>query len=291
MKRFFLSLLLAPSALSAAAALPASVGDTIINVEDVHRVVVSETADTLRVDLSGLRADSAFRFRYVHAAPDSAVTSVETRGGRGLRFPFYHRASGQLRHWSGPAVAAGFQFAPGAPADMTVSTAASQEIYVELAAFHRYTRNERHDFAVGAGWEMNIYELTGHRAFHKGADGCIAPVPYPEGARIDFSRLWVMGLAVPLRYTFHCSDHVGLSLETRLGFHFAGRLRTRYRLDDIEREERTGRIGQSPVTVSFKASVNVYRVGLYVQGSPCRVLRDGRGPEFGRLSVGLQLGF
>lgn len=291
MKRFILPLLLAPATLSAAAALPTSVGDTIINVEDVHRVVVTERADTLCVDLRGLGADSTFRFRYGHAAADSAVISVETRDGRSGRFPFLHRAPGQLRHWSGPLVAFGFLLTPGAPADMATSMAASQEAYVELGAFHRYTRNERHDFAAALAWEMNFYELAGHRAFHKDAAGRIVLVPYPEGARIGFSRLWVMGLAVPLRYTFHFSRHVQASLGAHVRFNFAGRLRSRCYLDGIEREERTGRIHQSPVTVDFKASVDVHHIGVYVKGSPCRVLRDGYGPSFSNLSVGLQYVF
>ncbi|MBQ1610339.1 MAG: hypothetical protein II087_00415, partial [Muribaculaceae bacterium] len=67
-------------------------------------------------------------------------------------------------------------------------------------------------------------------------------------------------------------------------------MHTTYRVGDEKVDLKSNSIHQSPVTVDFITGVLYKKVGAYLRYSPFRVIKDGYGPNFSTLAVGLVLG-
>lgn len=290
MKRICLILALFAAALTAPAALPTAVGDTIVDVEGARRVVLTGRGDSLLVDISGSGHNADYRFRYVKTTADSAAADVERRGARwDFVTPFEKNRSHADREINIGGMGFGFVTPLGAPEGMHVDMRSSFEIFFEPLNVSLFTRNRRHVFSVGVGFDWRNFRLDGDRRFAKDAWDNLVVGPYPEGAAADYSRIKLFSLTLPFRYRYYFTKDLSLGLAVIMSSNSYASIETRYKQDGLRMREFDKHIHQKKVTADFMLDLAWRGWGVYVKASPCRVLETALGPDFRSLSVGFSL--
>ena len=206
--------------------------------------------------------------------------------------PRHHRRhNARRKHRSGADFGdfhVGFVTALGAPAGMNVDFWSSGEIGFAPVAYRWYTRSGKQNVSVPFGFNWRNYRMTGTKRFFKDEQNHTVITDYPENVDIDFSRIKVFSLTLPLSYTFCPARRAAVSLSAIPSFNTYASLKTRYRDSEGKKhKEVQKKIHQTPFTVDFRMMA-VYRgVGAYVKYSPFNVLNTNHGPEFQGLSVGV----
>lgn len=287
MKRIntFLLAVMSPWAICSTSASTAP-NDTITCVKDAKEVTVLEDGQALHVYVRGTKEDPNYKFGYI--APKESSSILTERAGC-WNFNLFKKRPRHHR-WTSQMTMGGFGFgfvnAVEAPADMDVKMGASYELMCDLITLRRSSPGDRHNFSIGFGLDWRNYRMTGYQRFVKeGNDILIAP--YPDGADIDFSRIKVFSLTVPLRYSYRISRHLNADLAAILNFNTYGSIKTRYSLDGKKYKDLTKNIRQSPVSVDFMFSLRYWNVGLYAKYSPCDVMQSDYAPKFQTFSSGL----
>lgn len=292
MKRISLILALFVAALTAPAALPTAVGDTIADVEGARRVVLTGRGDSLLVDISGNGQNADYRLRYVRTTADSATADVERRGARwDFVTPFEKNRSRADREIGIGGLGFGFVTPLAAPEGMRVDMRRSFEIFFEPFTVSLFTRNRRHAFSYGVGFGWRNFRLDGGSRFLKDRWDNLTVGPFPEGASPDYSRIKLFSLTIPFRYRFYITDELTLGLAAIMSCNSYGSIETRYRKDGMRMREFDKHIHQKKVTADFMLTLSYDELGVYVKASPFRVLEPALGPDFRSLSVGFSLGF
>lgn len=291
MKRICLTLALLGAFLTAGAAMPAAVGDTVVDVAGAHRVVLAERGDSLLVDISGSARNERYRFRYVKATGDGAAADMEKRGARwDLVTPFEKKRSRSPREVSFGSVGVGFVTPVAAPDGMKTDMCSSFEIFFEPLAVSFASENRRHVFSVGVGFDWRNFRLDGDRRFAKDAWDNLVVGPYPEGAAADYSRIKLFSLTLPFRYRYYFTKDLSLGLAVIMSSNSYASIETRYKQDGLRMREFDKHIHQKKVMADFMLDLAWRGWGVYVKVSPCRVLETALGPDFRSLSFGVVLG-
>lgn len=290
MKRICLILALFAASLTAPAALPTAVGDTIVDVEGARRVVLTGRGDSLLVDISGSGHNADYRFRYVKTTADSAAADVERRGARwDFVTPFEKNRSHADCEINIGGMGFGFVTPLGAPEGMHVDMRSSFEIFFEPLNVSLFTRNRRHAFSYGVGFNWRNFRLDGGSRFLKDRWDNLTIGAYPEGAAPDYSRIKLFSLTIPFRYRYYFTKDLSLGLAVIMSSNSYASIETRYKMDGLRMREFDKHIHQKKVTADFMLDVAFHDVGVYVKASPCRVLEPSLGPDFRCLSVGFSL--
>lgn len=289
--------------LTLAATLTASattVNDTIIDVRNAHRVVLTEHDSLTCLTIDGRGNDAAYHFDYTKATNRNSTALFTEKADRWnfdgtLSLNTRKRKNGSsCKHSRNAFTMGGFAFgfvnAVDAPQGVTVDMASSYELYVDLLGIHRYSRNDRHKFSIGLGLDWRNYRLKGQQRFVKEGNDIVLDA-YPANAAIDFSRIKVFSLAVPIKYTWLLTKRWSLYGAAILNFNTYASVKTRYELDGHKFKDITKNIHQTPVTVDFNVGLKYYNIGVYAKYSPCDVLNDTYGPGFKSFSTGFTIGF
>lgn len=287
MKRTGLILALFAAALTAPAALPTAVGDTIADVEGARRVVLTGRGDSLLVDISGNGQNADYRLRYVRTTAD-----VERRGARwDFVTPFEKNRSRADREIGIGGLGFGFVTPLAAPEGMRVDMRRSFEIFFEPFTVSLFTPNRRHAFSYGIGFGWRNFRLDGGSRFAKDSWDNVVVGSFPEGASPDYSRIKLFSLTIPFRYRFNITDELTMGLAAIMSCNSYASIETRYKKDGMRMREFDKHIHQKKVTADFMLTLSYDDMGVYVKASPFRVLEPALGPDFRSLSVGFSLGF
>ncbi len=290
MKKYLFSLLMLTFAAAAAAS-----NDTIADVRDAHRVVLTETGHSLKLKIRGNKADSTYVFDYErHFRPESASYISERKSGW-LDFNVMgfmdkkKRKKGKVERYAQTGgMGFGFVSAVNAPEGMEVDMGASWEIFANLLEFNYALDNRRHTWSVGLDLNWRNYRMTNKQRFVKsGTD--IVLTDYPEGAEIDFSRIKIFSLPVTFQYAYAVSKHVDVHAAAIVNFNTYGSIKTRYKVDGHKVKDITKGIHQRSMTVDFRAGLKICSVGFYAKYSPCEVINSSYGPKFNSFSAGVML--
>lgn len=287
MKKFF-TLLVVLSMTSVAWADEA--GDTIVNVQNVGEVLLTENDTTLHLSIKGCGEDTTYCFDYRKELGGGNVRLLEERSSNWDFTLFMGRKrSRKSSHFvTMGGVGFGFVTAVGAPDGMNVDMSSSYEIFADLLGIHTSYYHGRHDFSVGLGIDWRNYRMTGRRCFVKDDDG-VHVTCYPEGAEEDFSRIKVFSLAFPFRYEWKAAKKISFNVAAILNLNTYASIKTRYTQDGHRMKDVYKNIRQKPVTVDFMLGARWNMLGLYVKYSPCDVLNKDFGPRFQTLSTGFKL--
>lgn len=291
MKKYFY-LILAIAGISATAQA-AAVNDTIADIRQARRVVLTENDSLMTLMVTGNGADSTRHFVYTKPLKEGSTSLLSESAESwdfNLSFVPGKRKSLSKNSVHSGGIAFGFVSAIDAPQGMEVDFGSSHEIMVDIVGYDRISRNGIHVFSVSLGLDWRNYRMTGKQRFVK-VDNDIVLADYPEGAQIDFSRIKVFSLSVPFTYTYRFSESFDINVSAALNFNTYASIKTRYKLDGEKQKEMTKHIHQNPVTLDFRLGVAWKGVGLYVKYSPFDVLDSTYGPSFKSLSTGFSFFF
>ena len=184
----------------------------------------------------------------------------------------------------------GFVSALNAPAGMKVDMGASHEIFFDLISYKKAYNYGRHHLSFGLGFNWKNYRMTRNTRYTKEESG-ITLTPYPENAQSEFSRLKIFSVTFPLRYKFKFHEDFAISTSAILHLNTYGSMKTQYHQDGKKIEENSKNVFQRPISIDLQAALHWKAIGAYVKYSPCKVLKEGRGPQFNGLSAGIIFGF
>lgn len=293
MKQYFAILLCGLLGIGARAATETP--DTLVDARDVHRVTVVQTDSQLNLTLIGQGTDSTYRHTFTHQV---GSTTIENKVS-GMNFNIlpipgkkkssgsgsYGRPNGNSLEMHLPSI--GFVTAIKAPEEMEVTMGRSVEVMWEIFTLCHHLANPRHSVSVGFGLDWRQWRLTGDTRFDK-VDGRIVLSPYPEGADPHHSRVKVLSLFVPVRYSYHFSRHWCAALGAHFNLNTRASVKTLYRnADGVKVKDFYRGIHQRPFTADIVAQLGYRSVGIYAKYSPFHVFEKDRGPQFQSFTVGL----
>lgn len=277
--------------------------DTVLNVENVSKVVVTESPAGLGLNVFGKEGDENYQvsFRQDYGDGLRVRTHQEFDNPRFLNSGLLRRR-GKYPNFDivmFRMVNFGFVDAVDAPQAMDVSMGKSYEIGMSNLIAGECNITPYNILGVGFGVNWTNYRMTGNNCFTK-HDGAVTVDRYPDDVEGRFSRLKIFSMRFPVYYIHYFKgvkllgrSHLGVRLEASFNYNSHGSLKTVW-IDAEGRDAtyKTNSIGQRKFTVDFTATVKFLPwVGVYARYSPMDVLADGRGPAFTSFTTGLCLGF
>lgn len=263
-------------------------------IEQPNRMVITTSGDTLTLTVEGMRDNPDFRYtRQAILAADEPVVVKEKKENWEFSIPFsrpvvtrtpYKGSRMRIRGFG-----IGFITALNAPEGMKLDMGRSIEfVSPSLEFVHYFGLPSRLNLSVGLQAVWRNYRMNGSLRFVE-RDEKVLLESYPEGAKVDFSRLRVTSLAIPLMVNFNIGKVWEVNLGPVVSFNGKGILKTKYVLDDVKCQEKTYDVGLNKLTADLFAHVSCRDIGIYVRYSPCDVLNTDYGPSFKGLSTGFTL--
>lgn len=148
--------------------------------------------------------------------------------------------------------------------------------------------------SLGFGVDWRNYRMKGKNRFLK-EDNKLIVAPYPDDADIDFSRVKVFSLTLELMLRQDINKKISIAAGPIVNFNTHASIKTRYAIGSGKERERfketSSNIHQKPVTVDFKAQLNISPLAFYFKYSPTNTLDTDYGPEFKSMSTGICITF
>ncbi len=267
--------------------------DTVIVIRNAQKVTIEQNDSILGIEIEGKEDNPRFYYsQRREVRGNAAVITQEKSGVWDFNVPFSKKKKTQRSHYyafemGAPSI--GWVSALNAPEGMDVDMGASYELmWDKMLNWVYYPTKGNFSFSMGLGLNWKNFRMTGRTRFIKEVDNLVLS-DYPEGADIQFSRIKVFSLMVPLMYNQRIYRNISFSVGPVLNFNTYASLKTRYKLDGEKTKEMDKNLHQSPVTIDLMARFSFRVVGLYVKYSPCNVLHTDFGPKFNALSAGITL--
>lgn len=274
-------------------------GDTIVNVENAHKVVVKADDQNVEINIKGAGADSAYSYHFLRSTDKVAVDHMNEGSGS---WDFGFSIGGKIiggkkksdkgqskRDLCVGGVGFGFVSTPGAKGGVNVDMGESYEIYWDMLHIRHKMPNSKHRIEYGIGLDWRNYRMTGNSRFEKTPTGVIVS-PYPVDAEPNYSRAKTFAVTFPLRYCYVWTKHWGISIGAMLNLNTRSSIKSIYRLNGEKVKDFHRGIHANRVTVDFMSTLHYRRLALFVKYSPCRVLDSDFAPSFQPLSVGVGIG-
>lgn len=294
MKKLLLIALMLPFA---TLALRASISepqkkDTVIVVKNPASVTIKEKEGTIGVEVRGSENNPDFFYSSTINIPDSSTIIAEERMvDWNFNIPFMNKKSEKKYKDRITMGGLGFGFvnALNSPAQMNVNMGASWEIMMDhWLNFEYHPWRTSTFFSIGIGTTWRNYRMNGMTRFIKdGSD--IKFGSYPEGADIEYSRLKVFSITVPLMWNQTIYKGLSFSLGPVINFNTHGSMKTYYKMNGEKIKLTNNNIHQNPVTLDLMGTLQFKSVGFYLKYSPTHVLNTDYGPKFISLSTGITL--
>lgn len=282
---------LALSSLSIAAQTPA---DTIADITDATRLIITESASEMSVKISTDSAGSDFTELLSRPLDNTTVKQ------RYWTSPLRSSMSGGDSKWDltfgGPGI--GWTNAIGQPDGLGIEMGKSLEIswFNAIAAVYRPTRWV--GLSIGVGFDWRNYRIsTSQHMFVPGDNGPVTVAPFPEGSTPHGSRLKVFSLGFPILYRqtvplrWLDGNYFTFSLGAVLNINSHGSLLAKWTdANGDEAEMRRNDIGQRKFSIDFMGIMKIgWGINAYIRYSPQSVLKGAGSLQFKPLSVGLLL--
>ncbi len=295
MKTITLLLLSAMAGMTANAAM---VNDTIVDVKDVHRVIITENDSTSSMEIKGMGADSAYHYTYQRRT--GSETLLDEHADRwtfsigGLDVNARQKCATSRKGsvtLSMLGLGCEWLLPIDAPEDYDIKMGGSVALSFKLLGLD-YTWQKNRLYAI-YGFSWRNYRMKGNRRFTYLPGHIVGFEDFPAGSTKHNSRMKAVYHSIELGYQrkVNCSVWLGASVITNFAWKHQSSLLTKYKLNGRKIEEEQNNLPLTPVTVDFRFMVRYQGINFYVQYNPCSVLRSGHGPQFSTFSVGFNVGF
>lgn len=269
--------------------------DTLVSVLQPKHVWLTQTDSTLRLNIVGAKDDDDYRYEYEQVSSHNAEHFVPA----GMRWDFsrinlfgkhtkrYPRPK-RLIEWIYPSVRLGFN-QPVAASD-GFNTIFGTNFDAEVGFFNLAISYGRHSIVTGWSYGWTRYRLDGGAAFNFDLER-VAVGDYPAGAKAGRSVFRLNRHVIPLYYHYETSSKWGFTVGAQLNINVRPRIYNTYYVDyrkvvDTYKEN----VPYRPLTASFYGSITHDYLGFFVRYTPKGVFREGLGPQFNALTIGILLG-
>lgn len=271
--------------------------DTILAVKNADKVIITENASGVDVNISGLAGDPDFHTTSHIGYADNGVV----KSSQNFAMPLGVISSSESNYIGAPSgLHFGFCGAVDAPDAMNTQMGKSFEVGIDEILFYgRFLDKAHHHYiTVGVGVNWRNYRMTGENRFVVN-EGNVSVEGYPEGVDGKFSRIKMFSLGFPVMYHYDSpikgigNSHLGFQIGAVLNWNSHASMLTQWEQPDGTKvKEKTDRVGQRKFTVDLKFAVRLApAVGIYFKYCPMDMFKSSTSsPRFQTISTGLIVG-
>lgn len=278
--------------------------DTLLNVKDCDKVIITESAHGLKVNVKGAPGDSTFSTVYALDYGDEAVVRSQQRKfglPPGFRWMWSGNSDpGTESHarWEcvTGALGVGFNNATGHRLPHQMGKSFELQWLIVLGAQYKINKSSNLTMGVGIDWRNWRY-TRGDVCVVPADGGTVALGRYPEGAHTYGSRIKMFSVTVPLLYQVKLplkvpSGHAALIAGPVLNLNTHASVKTWWTdADGHEKSMSSNNIGQRFITVDLMAAVKFCGwASVYFKYSPQTIL-EAPGLKFKSYSTGIMCSF
>lgn len=271
--------------------------DSTIVINKPERVTINQNSSQLSVEVVGKDGNPNTLYKTeMITSEDAFFLSKESMDDWNLKIPFVKNKKEKCRSYYNKSISLssfglglvnGVNSAPGVNIDMGASY---EFMFDHILSWEYKPWKNGSSLSIGLGLNWKNWRMTSRNRFIKENDNIVIGA-YPEKADIQFSRIKVFSITVPLTYTQHIYDKIFLSLGPVININTHASLKTRYKVDDNKVKYTDNNVHQSPITIDLMANLRFKSVGVYFKYSPNNVLDTDYAPKFKSISTGLTFFF
>lgn len=258
--------------------------DTVANIENPLKVIVTENGQKTEVKVEGTASQPDYRFLY------SITKETEEKGLPTLSTPFMSRSRHHYPRRE-TVVANDIYFGIVAPYNSPEPIRTSMEYGIREFLGYRFTPGGGSaSFGLGFGFGMQKYFIRRHVIVGVEND-VFTLTPAAESAKKVHSHLTVGRLHFPFYYRQRISGSFGFKILAAMNLNVKAKAKTSYRLDDEKHTVKVKGLHQRLLTPDFTFAIGDFDAfAIYARWSPVSVFKHRFGPEIKTLSFGLTMG-
>lgn len=290
---------LAFALLATGATANAEVANDTIVIESPDRVTISNDSCGYHITVKGRKGNPDYKYETTRSFAKDDDVEVKREVDFTVPFSRYwedkrngRRKTSFSPHWSGFGIGScnvvntksgGLNGAEG----VTVNTNKSFELFFNFTTAS-YDLGSGFGVFTGTGLNWRNFRMDNEYRFVK-TDNKISLETYPEGAKVQFSRLKMFSITVPFMVEWQVHGYSSLFINAGPVFNINtyGSILTRYKLDGEKVKTKNKSVHQSPLTVDFMAQIGFGSFGVYMKYSPCKLIQKGYGPDMNPFTCGV----
>ncbi|MGM9804144.1 MAG: hypothetical protein ACI308_08215 [Muribaculaceae bacterium] len=271
-----------------------------INITNAKSVTIVERDGKVTLQIDGTEGNPDYT--YIRTINNDGITVVKEENRRlGFKIPFVDRdtdsrdiVKSHRSHFDFCMNIGGFGWVTTTqkPSDFRNLMKHSVEFcfdHLINVKFYPQGDNRTH-FMLGFGMQWRNIALDNQRWMRDPETRQIAYGPWDDSYYDRSSRLHTYSLTVPLMLIQPIGRDFSLSVGAKACFNVCASAICDYRNDDIHYNESFSHLNQRPVTAELCAAINLWNtIGLYANYAPCRMFKDGKGPELKTFSIGVAI--
>lgn len=276
------------------------VPDTLVVAEKARNITVTKTDEGLKITIAGY--GEKHDTDYVYTSTSSLKNDSTESGIWNLNMLKAPSANGKWSVKCAERIYFGGTIDTEGPIDMaywrSLEVGFLNFIGVEYSPWRM---GPRFSLAAGFGYKHFSTHKDTDKTLFRDIDGNLTVGPSPENTTDQISSIGVLHFDIPFMITQPFTKHWAVSVGASVNFNTYVTGSTKYKVlgenefglsPGHKVEESYKHLRQRPVTVDFMASVGYLDgIALYARYSPMSVFKDGAGPKFKTLSLGLLIAF
>lgn len=269
--------------------LTVEVADTVVNISNPEKVVITENNSTTTISVKGCDDDGKdFNLQYVVSADTSAIEPLS------IKLPFQSANRGMTRKRVERSVTFFSDFFLGVvllyEGPQYVRT--SVEVGCANVVGYRYSL-PRAGASFGFGFGFGVKDFSVRRGVvPEKENDALLYVAAPEDAANVRSSLVSWSIQMPFYYRQRIYKSFTTQLSVVANFNFYTRAGSKYSIDDVEYSYKIRGLHQRGLTPDFMFSLGWEdNASFYVRWSPVKMFERQYGPQLSTLSVGVSTPF
>ena len=292
MKKLFILMLMAVSASAVSATTADNDTLTILKPSKV-RIITGDSVQKIKV--YGREGDDKYTYESKILLVDSNYVSETSINKDNWSFDFVKKHSSGNgypleRKSLSSRLAVGLCYSAGADFKGPQSVGSSWEIMWTISELEKFAYGKRNGYSIGFGIDWRNFRMDGRSKFLKLGDGTITEENLPAGYELEFSRIKVFSLTVPVMWKYRAKG-LTFGLGPVINFNAYANIKNRYwDADGQKHKELYKKIHQRPITVDIMAEVNIHNwFSIYGKFSPMTILSStyADGVNFQPVSFGV----
>jgi len=274
--------------------------DTLVVAEKARNITVTKTDEGLKIAISGY--GKGHDTDYVYKSSSSIKNDSTESGIWDLRLLKAPSSDGKWSFKCGERIYVGSHIDIEGPMDMAFWRSLEIGFLDFLGVeYSPWRKGPRFSISAGFGYKHFSTHKDTDKTLFRDIDGNLTLQPSPENTTDQISSIGVFHLDIPVMITQPFTKHWAVSIGASVNFNTYVTGSTKYKVlgenefglsPGHKVEESYKHLRQRPVTFDFMASVGYLDgIALYARYSPMSVFKDGAGPKFKTLSLGLIFAF
>lgn len=257
-------------------------------------VVLIETPTGVSVTMKGADGNPDYNYTFNANYPDGTTVSTKEENDFNFDFPFSKKNRQNKKNrfsvMVGP-IFAGFVGGLDVPAEAKVDMGRSFEFgFHNLFALKYTLAGSRTAFSLGFGFIGK--ELVGKNGpmYLMSPDKTVTTGAFPEESHDRFSKIRAVYVTFPLSAYQWLGGKWMMMASASLEVQTLCNVMHSYKIGDEEYSYKWSNAPGKTVGYSLMGAIGNDGFGIYCKWSPTSIIKKGFGPQFGTISVGLELG-